>query len=101
MPYNINQATEPDTWDSNFHSVSLYGSIEHIVLDTKNIRKSLHYMTKYILNKKVESGKANEVNNFKGIDKTAWGFILSLYELGWDELITDSNNYFFRQKVKA
>ena len=39
-------------------------------------------MTKYILNKKVESGKANEVNNFKGIDKTAWGFILSLYESG-------------------
>jgi len=69
LPYNINQAMKPDTWDSNFHSVSLYSLIEHLVSDTKNIKESLHYMTKYIINKKVQSGKANNVNDFKGIDE--------------------------------
>jgi len=70
----------PDIWDGNFHSVSLHGLIEHLALDTINIRKSLHHMIKYILNKKVERSKANDINNFKDIGKAAWGFILSFYE---------------------
>jgi len=41
------------------------------MLDSKNIKESLCYMTKYILSKKVESSKANEVDNFKGIGKAA------------------------------
>jgi len=52
----------------------------HLALDAKNIRESLYHMTKYILNKKVESSKANKVNNLKGIGKVVWGFILALYE---------------------
>ena len=75
--------------------------MEHFVSDAKNIKDSLHCMMKYILNKKVESGKANDVNDLKGIGKATWGFISSLYESGWDELIADSNNYSFRCKVKA
>ena len=70
----------PDIWDGNFHSVSLHGLIKHLALDAINIRKSLHHMIKYILNKKVERSKANDINNFKGIGKAAWGFILSFYE---------------------
>ena len=97
--YNINQAMEPDTWDGNFHFVSLHSS--HLMSGSKNIKESLCCMIKYILNKKVESGKANEVNNFKGIGKAAWGFILALYESEWDRLITNNNNHSFRCKVKA
>ena len=101
IPYNINQATEPDTWDSNFHSVSLHGSMEHLASDAKNIRESLRHIMKYILNKKVENGKANDVNDLKGIGKAVWSFISSFYESGWDELIADSNNHSFRYKVKT
>jgi len=53
-------------------------------------------MTKYILNKKVERGKANDINDFKGIGEAAWNFISFLYESGWDELVADKNNYLFR-----
>jgi len=67
LPYNINQAMESDTWDGNFHSISLHSSIEHLMSDTKNIKESLHHMTKYILNKNVDNSKANDVNDFKGI----------------------------------
>jgi len=72
----------PDTWDSNYHSVSLYGSIEYLALDTKNIKESLCCMTKYILSKKVESSKANNINDLKGISKATWRFISSLYKSG-------------------
>jgi len=71
------------------------------VLDAKNIKESFCHMTKYILNKKVENSKANDVNDFKDIGEATWGFISLLYESGWDELIADSNNHFFRCKVKA
>ena len=69
--YDINQATEPDIWDGNFHSVSLHSSMEHFISDANNIRESLHCMMKYILNKTVERDKANDVNNFKDLDKAA------------------------------
>ena len=71
ISYDINQMTELDIWDDNFHSVSLYGLMEHLALDASNIRESLYYMIKYILNKKVERDKANNVNNFRGIGKAA------------------------------
>jgi len=31
--YNLDQSTEPDIWDGNFHSVSLHKSMEHIASD--------------------------------------------------------------------
>ena len=67
MPYNVNQATEQDTWNENFHFILLYGLLEHFSSDTNSIKESLCYMTKYILNKKVENNKANNVPDFKDI----------------------------------
>jgi len=49
--YDLNASTEPELWDSSFHSISLHGSIKHIVLDSKNIKDSLNFMAKYIVNK--------------------------------------------------
>jgi len=31
--YNLDQSTEPDIWNGNFHSVSLHKSMEHIASD--------------------------------------------------------------------
>jgi len=50
-----------------FYSVSLHGSMEHLTSDSKNIKKSLCHIMKYILNKKVESDKANDANDLKDI----------------------------------
>jgi len=100
LPYDPDQAMELNTWDGNFYSVSLHRSIEHIVSNIQNIKESLHHMTKYILNKKVKKGKANNVKDLNGIDKAAWSFILSLYKVRWDKLSADSNNHSFRCKVK-
>ena len=70
LPYDINQAMMSNTWNSNFHSISLHSLMKHLVSDTKNIKESLCHITKYIFNKKIKSSKANYVNDLKDIDKT-------------------------------
>jgi len=67
----------------------------------KNIKESLTRMQKYILDKTIEGGEANNVKDLKGIGKVAWGFILSLYEAHWDSLIVNDSNILFRNMVKS
>jgi len=75
LNYNINQAR-----DRNFQAISLHGSLEHLMSDMKNIKESLSRMQKYILDKTIKNGEANNVKDFKGVSKVAWRFILSLYK---------------------
>ena len=37
-------------------------------------------MTKYITNKEIDSSKANDLEDFKGIGEAVWNFISSIYE---------------------
>jgi len=67
--YDVNQATKQDLWDGNFQAISLYSVLKHLPLNSKNIKESLHCMTKYIENKKVKKNKANDVPDLSGIDK--------------------------------
>ena len=46
IPYNVNQAVDPESWNSNFNSILLHSSMEHLVLDIKNIKKSLYHIKK-------------------------------------------------------
>ena len=55
-------------------------------------------MVKYILNKKIENSKANKINNIGEIVRK---FISAIYKSGWNSLIADNNNIFFRYKVSA
>ena len=55
-------------------------------------------MVKYILNKKIENSKANKINNIGEIVRK---FISAIYKSGWNSLIADNNNIFFRYKVSV
>ena len=81
LNYDIDQALDPKSWDSNFHAISLYRSIEYLVSDVKNIKDYLFRMHKYILGKAIEGNKVNSVKDFEGVGKAAWKFILFLYEV--------------------
>ena len=101
LSYDINQALDPKLWDSNFHAISLHGSMEYLISDVKHIEESFRRIQKYILNKSIEDDKANNVKDLEGVREVAWGFISALYEFYWDQLIADKNNFSFRHKVKA
>ena len=79
LPYDPDAPTDPEIWNSRFHPISLHGSIEHIASNAKNIKDSLKFMAKYISNKQIELYKANNLDDFNGIDNVVWNFILSIY----------------------
>ena len=79
LPYDLNAPTEPELWSGNFHPISLHGSIKHIALNTKCIKDSLNFMSKYISNKKVNSKNANDLKDFDGIGDSVWNFISVVY----------------------
>jgi len=101
LPYNLNAPIEPGLWDGSFHLISLHKSIEHIVLDSKNIKDSLNFMAKYISNKQVDSSKSNNLENFHGIGEAVWNFILSVYQANWDLLYADKQSNTLRKKIAA
>ena len=90
-----------DSWDGNFHVVSLHRSIEHLASDAKNFKESLSRMKKYILDKSIKNNKANDIKNFKGISKAMWEFISTIYKSYWDNLFVDNNKSIFRNKIKS
>ena len=69
LNYNPNQALDPESWDSNFHIVSLHGSMEHLTSDALNVKESLIRMKKYISGKSIDSTKANKVQDLMSMGK--------------------------------
>ena len=99
LQYDLNTPIEPDLWDGSFHPISLHSSIEHIALNSKNIKDSLNFMTKYIANKQVDLAKSNDLEDFKGIGEVIWNLISLLYQSKWDSLIADKNAISLRKKI--
>ena len=67
LNYNINQALDLEEWNGNFHAILLHGTMEHLVLDVKNIKDSLHRMGKYIRGKSIDNTNSNDVKDLEGI----------------------------------
>jgi len=54
--------------------------MEYLALDIKHIKELLQRIQKYILNKLIESDKANDIKNLEGVGEAVWWFISTLYE---------------------
>ena len=80
LSYDINQALDFKSWDSNFNAILLHRFMEHLASDVKNIKNSLIRMCKYILCKAIKGDKANSVKDLKNVSKAVWKSILSLYK---------------------
>jgi len=80
LNYNINEATDLESWNSKFRAVLLHRSIKHLASNIKNIKESLHRMQKYILGKSINGDKANNVKDLESVRKMVWEFITGLYK---------------------
>ena len=101
LPYDLNASTDPKIWNSRFHPISLYGSIEHIGSDTKSIKDSLKFMVKYISNKQMEPANTNDLKDLNGMGDAVWNFISSVYKSNWDSLYMDNETNTLRRKIAA
>ena len=99
LPYNPQALTKPEIWSRSFHPISLHGSVEHFVSDSKNIKVTLNFLAKYIQNKQVSGGKINDLNNFNSMSNAIWNFILVVYEARWYVLYTDQKSNTLRAKI--
>ena len=79
LNYDINQPLDPDSWDGDFRAISLHGSMEYLGSNIKIIKELLSRMEKFILDKSIDGNKANNIKDFEGLGKAAWGFISALY----------------------
>ena len=99
LPYDPSALMEPKLWDGSFHPISLYGSMEHLASDLKNIKDFLNFMAKYISNKQVDSSKSNDLEDFHGMGKAVWNFISSVYQANWDSLYANEQSNSLRKKI--
>ena len=99
LPYDPHAPTEPDFWSGSFHSISLHGSMEHFASDSKSIKDSLNFMSKYIAVKQVNGKDVNDFTDFDGMGNAIWNFILLVYEAKWDILNTDNKTNTLRTKI--
>ena len=90
---------EPELWSGSFHPISLHESIEHFASDFKNIKVTLNFLAKYILNKQVNGNMANDLSDFNGMGDTIWNFISAVYGAKWDVLYTDNKTNTLRAKI--
>jgi len=101
LNYDPDQALDSESWDGNFHAVSLHGFMEHIVSNVLSIKNSLLRIKKYISGKSINGDKANGFKDLSGMGKSIWEFISLVYNLHWDVLFVDKNNMTLRNKVKS
>ena len=101
LNYDINQPLDPDSWDGDFRAISLHGSMEYLGSNIKIIKELLSRMEKFILDKSIDGNKANNIKDFEGLGKAAWGFISALYLSQQDSLLVDGTNHSFRNNVKS
>ena len=101
IPYDLNAPMEPELWSGSFHPIFLHGSIEHFTSDSKNIKVTLNFLAKYILNKQVNGNMANDLSNFNGMGDTIWNFISAVYGAKWDVLFTDNKTNMLRAKISS
>ena len=101
LPYDPQALTEPELWSGSFHPISLHGSIEHLMSDSKNIKVTLNFLTKYIQNKQASGVKVNDLNDLDGMGDAIWNFISAVYAARWDTLFTDQKTNTLRNKISS
>jgi len=101
LNYDPDQALDLESWDGNFHAISLHGFMKHIASDILSIKNSLFRIKRYILGKSINGDKADDFKDLSGMSKAIWEFISSVYNLHWDVLFVDENNMILRSKVKS
>ena len=80
LPYDPQAPAKPELWSGFFHPISLHGSIEHFASDSKNIKVSFNFLTKYIKNKQTNGNTINNLSDFDGMGNAIWNIISSVYE---------------------
>jgi len=101
IPYLELQLANPDLWNSQSNTVFIFGTIETIHENLKNIKISLHCITDFIRSRSLRNNRKENIPSLTGFIQAAWSSILSIYISGWDALKIDDNNVSFHHKISS
>jgi len=80
IPCAINQPADPQLWNGNFCSISLFGMNEYLEDNTKNITCSLLRMIVFIRQCKLEDKTAEDIPQISEFGYMVWDFSLAIYK---------------------
>ena len=68
LPYNIQKLVEPNSWDSKAYLITIFGTIEFLNTDTRNIYTSLLCILDFIKKKSTSYNQINDVTQLEGFE---------------------------------
>ena len=78
--YQANQPADPQLWDGNFFSISLFGVDEYLEGDAKNVMCSLLRMVAFIKQCLLGNRIAKNILQISEFEFMAWEFLSTIYE---------------------
>ena len=88
-------------WDGTFSSISLFGTIEVLEGDAKNIVCSLQRIATFIKQRPLGDRDGLDISQISDFGSAAWDLISAIYNSKWDKLVADNNSRTFRQCVAS
>jgi len=80
------QLANPDLCNSQSNTVFIFGTIEIIHENLKNIKISLHCIADFIRNRSLRNNRKEDIPSLTGFRQAVWSSILSIYKSGRDAL---------------
>jgi len=91
IPYSANVLADPNLWDGNFTATSLFGTNEFLQSDVRNMACSLQRMACFLKQRSLEGRDGNNIPQLALFGESAWEFISTIFESGWDQLHSSKN----------
>jgi len=91
IPYSANVPADPSLWDGNFTATSLFGTNKFLQSDVRNMACSLQRMACFLKQRSLEGRDNNNIPQLELFGKSAWVFISTIFESGWDQLHSSKN----------
>jgi len=88
IPYKANVLADPNFWNSHFGPISLFGTNEFLLNNTRNISCSLICIAEFIKQRYIINWDCNKIHQLDMFGEAAFTFILAIYEAGWNKLNT-------------
>jgi len=92
LPYSTSDLANLDLWNSHCNTIFIFGTMENLVEDVKNVITSLNHIASFIDKRNLKNNKEINILFLKGFEQAAWNVISAIYKSGWSKLKTDINN---------
>ena len=76
ISYTANQLADPNSWDDEAHSISIFSTNDFININTANITTLLHRISIFIRDRCLNSRSKKDIPAIKA----AWNLIASIYK---------------------